>query len=465
MGATFIVKDGEVVLTFQGTKLQEFAMFEFTIKQEPIFFEYKNYQVATAPPNGAVMTEGLAMYIYQLLNCIDSIFYNIGASGFKNVDYITGHSLGGSAATVYAQLQTPYGKIGSPHNPQSAYLVTFGAPATFNRKCLQGMCPQMKYAWGARATSVKVAPEEIMFLMEAATMHSLQDFESYDACMGKVEKVSKYQLAFVPNSIRFMHKFDPIPSIGFQMGEWSHGTQYGLLLFDLEECAGRSPRCSMGTVESTGMVYEGVGTPEALPDFLCSSGVMPSAKMFQCNPEYYSYTNMFNPVPCLEVLLAQVYLYDKFLGDASYPADSLPPFLPFEDYDLCAASYTATVSMYYELYLAADIAMFPAMETDFQDILDTKYYSDNELMIAIGYWAVWSLIYVHMSYPNYPLCVDEGTPFYGAGGKMEGMVSPYANGVASDLDKIKDAIPEWDEIISWYEFEIEGEKKKKGPRG
>merc|ERR1711907_549490 len=166
--------------------------------------------------------------------------------------------------------------------------------------------------------------------------------------------------------------------------------------------------------------------------------------------EYYSYTNMFNPVPCLEVLLAQVYLYDKFLGDAAYPADSLPPFIPFEDYDLCAASYTATVAMYYEIYLAADIGMFPAMETDFQDILDTQYYNDNELMLAIGYWAVWSLIYV-----------DMGTPFYGAGEKMREPVSPYANGVAKDLDKIKEAIPEWGEIVSWYEFEIEEGPPKK----
>merc|ERR1719502_233191 len=138
---TFLAKDYEVVLTFQGTKLSEFAMFEFTMKQDPIFFEYLNYHVPNARPNGAVMTEGLAMYIYQLLNCIDSIFYNIQRSGFKNVDYITGHSLGGSAATVYAQLQTPYGRIGNVATRQSAFLVTFGAPATFNRECLKGQCP------------------------------------------------------------------------------------------------------------------------------------------------------------------------------------------------------------------------------------------------------------------------------------------------------------------------------------
>merc|ERR1711988_220540 len=93
-------------------------------------------------------------------------------------------------------------------------------------------------------------------------------------------------------------------------------------------------------------------------------------------------------------------------------------------------------------------------ETDFQDILDTKYYSDNELMIAIGYWAVWALIYVHMSYPNYPLCVDD-MPFYGEGGKMMEMVDPDANGVATSLDKVSKAIPEWDEVVSWYKFEID----------
>jgi len=299
------------------------------------------------------------------------------------------------------------------------------------------------------------------YLMEIATKHTLQEVE-LEACHGKFEEVSKYQLAFIPASVRIMHKFDPIPSMGFQYGMWSHGTQYGLLIYDMPGCEAEAPACSAGTIMSTGepeALLGGpgpyMGRPGALPYYLCESGVQSSGTMFSCNAEYYSYTNMFNPAPCLEVVIAQLYLYDKYLGDAHYPADALSPFIPFEDYDYCATSYTATVGMYYGIYLASDIASIPALETDFQDIVDTDgTYDEDEMTVAIGYWAAWGLIYVHMAYPNYPLCVNDviGEPFYGDGFNMlNGPVHPNKNGVADSMDAILEAIPDYDEVESWYD--------------
>merc|ERR1719421_705929 len=68
--ASFLQKDGEMVLSFQGTQIQKYEMFMYTIKASPIFIEYKNYYAGFK--TGAVVTEGLAMYVFQLLNCVDS---------------------------------------------------------------------------------------------------------------------------------------------------------------------------------------------------------------------------------------------------------------------------------------------------------------------------------------------------------------------------------------------------------
>merc|ERR1711988_1251433 len=40
---SFLEKQGEIVLAFAGTQMQEIEMFQYTIMAEPIFFEYKNY--------------------------------------------------------------------------------------------------------------------------------------------------------------------------------------------------------------------------------------------------------------------------------------------------------------------------------------------------------------------------------------------------------------------------------------
>merc|ERR1719421_2169106 len=109
-------------------------MIRYTYETDPVFFEYKNHYAGFH--TGAVVTNGLAQYLYQLINCVDSLYWEIGDPmittmlGIDKVDYITGHSLGGAAATLYTQLQIPGGMIGT-----DTFLVTFGAPATFNRDC------------------------------------------------------------------------------------------------------------------------------------------------------------------------------------------------------------------------------------------------------------------------------------------------------------------------------------------
>merc|ERR1711904_418763 len=107
-----------------------------------------------------------------------------------------------------------------------------------------------------------------------------------------------------------------------------------MVLFDMPDCFAEPPMCASGQVQATNpQRYQGL---DKLDMYLCTQGVTGSAIMYQCAPEYYSYTNLFNPFPCVEVLFAQA-----FLDDSSYYT-GFAPFIPFEDVDICGLSYGAT---------------------------------------------------------------------------------------------------------------------------
>jgi hypothetical protein len=442
--ASFLEKDGEVVLAFQGTQITKYEMFAYTILAAPVFFEYKNYYAGFK--TGAVVTEGLAMYVFQLLNCVDSIFWAIPGK----LGYITGHSLGGSAATLYSQLQLPSGIIGT-----ETHLATFGAPATFNRGCLAGECPTLKYAWGSRDSNMKYDQNHINQLIQST---GVLQMEEQSKCGGYAKGVAEGQLAYIPGSVRYMHKFDPVSSLGFGLTQWAHGTEFGMLLFDMPGCRGAQwPACSRDMASSSHpMVQRGM-----MEEYLCESDVRASGIMFQCAPEYYSYTNMMNPFPCVEVIFAQAFLYDQ-QHDAWFSYFS--PFIPFEDLEECATSYTATVDAYFAAYLASDIASVPGIETDFQDITGAE-----DAMIMMGYYAAWGLMYVHMTYPNYALCVDANFGEYGYGDyqHMNAPVKAGDNGFEEMADTVLAEIPSmeeaYDEVVSW--FDGAGAKKAGGKKG
>merc|ERR1711988_1443329 len=75
------------VIAFQGTKFDEPAMLAYTISKDPVYYTYGSKSVVT--------TEGFAMYVAKLFDCIESM--STGLSIYQ----ITGHSLGGAAATLY----------------------------------------------------------------------------------------------------------------------------------------------------------------------------------------------------------------------------------------------------------------------------------------------------------------------------------------------------------------------------
>merc|ERR1719230_2404257 len=109
--------------------------------------------------------------------------------------------------------------------------------------------------------------------------------ESFEGCQMLSDSVAMGQIAFIPGSLRIMHKFDPVPSLGYGFGNWAHATQYGLLLFDMPGCRGPEvPGCSFGTI--------GGGLEEGIVSHTCSNDVTASGKVFMCAPEYYSHTHL-----------------------------------------------------------------------------------------------------------------------------------------------------------------------------
>jgi hypothetical protein len=223
--------------------------------------------------------------------------------------------------------------------------------------------------------------------------------------------------------------------MGWGFGRWSHGTEYAMLLWDMPGCEGDIPSCAVGKAAMTGdgRTFGGI---RWLESYLCMDKIQPNGKMFQCAPEYYSYTTMFNPMACVEVYFAQIFMYD------STHYTGLAPFLPFDDAELCATSYAATIEAYIGAYFASDI------KTSYDGIVQAEDATTQEdFMMLMGYYGAWTLFYVHMTYPNYPMC---GLG-YGHYEKMSPM-APMGSNAALDMIKIVEAnLPGVNDIIGYVD--------------
>merc|ERR1712146_874231 len=91
----------------------------------------------------------------------------------------------------------------------------------------------------------------------------------------------------------------------------------------------------------------------------------------------------------------QTYLYDS----TSYAGWA--PFIPFENVGECTTSYAATVQAYFFTYLASDIESV-------RDPIGSIDSIEDALMV-MAFYAAWGLFYIHQTYPNYAMCVSEGT--------------------------------------------------------
>merc|ERR1711968_346899 len=241
-------------------------------------------------------------------------------------------------------------------------------------------------------------------------------------------------------SIRFFHKFDPVPSALLYKNSWEHKTEEALLLFDMPMSAcynPETPSCAM----TTGAPYNtrsyvpwsfrwetNMGV-DSLHNFLCdsydvkASGYLLSGKKSET---YFSYMNMFNPMPCAEVLVSNVYESLKTNGIQLAPMNA--PFVPLENFAECTETYLGTVKAYYKTYLASDLEGFRGSKDWEEDWLEHTTF-----VLA------WGLMYVHMTYPNYPLCATKGYGDYTYMGGKGFDKDP----VETFTDKLQAHLPGW----------------------
>jgi len=103
-------------------------------------------------------------------------------------------------------------------------------------------------------------------------------------------------------------------------------------------------------------------------------------------PDYYSYMNMFNPLPCAEILLSIAYKMYPISGTVG-----AKPWDTAESFEGCTESYIGSISAYFGIYLASDLISVRGDE------------SERDGMDVAAFYAAWGLMWIHSSYANYCL--------------------------------------------------------------
>jgi len=349
------MSNSEYVLTFQGTKLDEPSMMEYSLKKAPVTFNFNG--------NDVVTTEGYASYVAVLFKCISDKAKKI-PGGTGNLGHVTGHSLGGAAATIFAS-------TGAAPN---AALTTFGAPPT-----LMSTYDQMK-------TNLK---------------------GKYDIMENQFKKVNKgmdnsWQPAVVTTSVtgtRYFHKFDPVPGYYFNGLVWDHGVSSSTLLYDVEgDCNSKgSFNPGYDYLDTRGSPARPIAGIGKLHTHLCTkSGVQVHGwQVPRGNDNYYSYTNAINPFPCAEAAGSHVMNYLDQATNVNVLKTALK-WTPYEGVEQCVASYLATIDAYLTTYFSSAL---------------TGQKNKQNALFYITFYTMWGLWWIHASYPNYPL---DGETFAGA---------------------------------------------------
>jgi hypothetical protein len=267
--------------------------------------------------------------------------------------YVTGHSLGGSAASLYADLGVSPG----------GFLVTFGSSPMFPKT----------------AFTTKRTPVGKMWI-------SMTDLKSTTNTKGVT---FSYPFQVYPDSVRFFHKFDPISSDLLWASQWVHSASTAYLLSDYPGCEDAPDGMAPKTIPTLySFVCDDYNVTQASQAFSEWTGAM-----------YYSYFNMMNPFPCAEVVVAETFLMMKatWMGP--------PPFVPYESLEMCADSFVGTMDAYFLTFLGANMMVFRDFDVEDQ----------GDVIQAALYYANFGLSYVHSTYPFYVLGETYGPKVYGMG--------------------------------------------------
>jgi hypothetical protein len=232
-------------------------------------------------------------------------------------------------------------------------------------------------------------------------------FSSYVDDLGGL---GTYCSAANPQSVRFFHKFDPVPSQAMWKGQFAHGVEHAMMLWDAPTASCTDiTGCAISAISltSTGedSDYGLDGTdPNNIVDYLCDKwGVEPKAMYTSCYDEITSYMSVMNPWPCGEITfhrmskeefttaelqtisqdgVQELYHNDEMVGALDLVQLSETMFLAFEDYVDCVETWESTFATYVGFFIA-----------------DVPVAAPIAPLLFTFAW-------VHSTYPNYPLCTE-----------------------------------------------------------
>merc|ERR1712139_662427 len=298
----------------------------------------------------------------QLLPCIDGVVADLDGDGYS-LSHVTGHSLGGAAATIYEALYDTGG------------LVTFGAPPT----ALPDYDKDKTFLKGE--FNIKINDYETYNYKSLSLVDTGEELKIEGAAVGPSNPEG------MVDGTRYFHKFDPVPGFYQNSMIWGHQVTKGggaisgaIMLYDTEDAA-----CTGGSFSAKSN-YAG-GDLSNLYSHLCTgSGV--ATNSWEADDDYYSYTNMFNPAPCAEAAAGWTVVYLQVTGVDVSDVDGI--WVPHESALQCTQTFIATL----EAYSATDFTSALWGQTDIEQRNPLFWLS------FFSMWAIWS---VHSSYPNYDL--------------------------------------------------------------
>jgi hypothetical protein len=235
-------------------------------------------------------------------------------------------------------------------------------------------------------------------------------------------------------SVRFVHKFDPIPSIMAWQANYQHGVAHAILLWDVYDYSCETTTsyntCSISSASlDSGEDYKSLGlkgtNPDLVKEWVCSkTKAIPVSLATTCDQELTSYQTLLNPFPC-GFILAKTYLSQFTVAELASGTiderDTQGDITECIQDSNCAfggklltgdvEDTTIFVSGVQYDYLTFIDKFFKVLE-DFDTCLSDWVVSIyTHFGVAVGAMPdlmgmIFTFSWIHSTYPMYPLCIE-----------------------------------------------------------
>jgi len=405
----------EYIVAFQGTKGSDIGMIQYNTRRNPIFVF-----VGDRP---AIIPNGFYDYMSSLIFCLDDQqdeTYRDSSDNWVATSpaFITGHSLGGAASTLYASSRSAWV---NPSGNTFPRLVTFGAGPT----AYTGAAP-------SDGQVIKCADKELTADSDQALANDVGDycsngvmtsagFHKYSTDLGGL---GNYCVKSNSQGIRFIHKFDPVASLTAWNGQYGHAVENTIMVMDAVDtgCStGYNTGCDIsGATLQTGKGYADLGLDGTNPDnvkvWMCTKhSVKPCTWWSKCTDYYTSYQSGGTQNPCAQLQFQrQLELFAQSEEGQEAYSDIKQHFGGTEQAGLMQHDWSGDgltsvwkKQMIYNLFKEHE--GFAACASDWY--ATTAAWLNAAMVDATGImWAItpfmFGFTWVHSTYGFYPLCAN-----------------------------------------------------------